>query len=490
MARGSVQQSAGVDQHGRVAGSTLSARAIGSMVCMVLLMAAVVGGVVGGMGGCDRLRGGKKDAAPPAVPTPEVQVLTVKKQTVPVSFEFVGQTQASRTVEIRARVQGFLQSKSFVEGSLVDEGQTLYQIDQRSFRADVEIAKAQLQRSQARLANAQRQVQRLTDLTRQGAASPKELDDWTTEELQSRADVRLGEAQVANAELNLGYANIVSPVRGRVGRTMKDEGALVDNGPNSLLTTVFQVDPMYVVFSIPEREWLNWRSEVISGRIRHPSIKSTLTPGDAASGRIPTPQADPIPVEVVLLDGTTFQTKGVLDFFDATVNAQTGSAVARGSFENKATGPIGRDGDDQLKPGQFVRIRILGWERPGAMTVPQRAVLQTPHGPIVMVVGADETVNVRPVQTGSWFEQTWIINSGLREGDRVIVEGFMKAPPGTKVKVTEWQPSTGPSVPVGPKTDKKASQDSSKAQRTAAQAARTESWHISRHLCCGERAAC
>ena len=358
-------------------------------------------------------------AAPQPPPPAQVVIRTMTPETVPVTYEFVGQTEASKVVEVRARVQGFLQKREFEEGKLVEEGQLLYQIDPRSFAADVEVAKAQRERARVQLGNASRQVERITELAKQQAATQKELDDLQTTQLQARADLRLWEAQVDLAELNYGYTRIASPLRGKVGRTMKDVGSLVDSGSNSLLTTVWQMDPMYVIFSIPEREWLQWKDDVDSKRIALPN-------------------ADAMRIELILLDGTHYRTTGKLDFFDATVNTQTGTATARAVFENKTLTPKpgATASEEALKPGQFVRARIIGWERPNALAVPQRAVIQTPNGAIVMIVGAGDRVEVRPIKTGSWVGDEWVVTEGLNPGDRVIVEGFAKAPPGAAVKVS------------------------------------------------------
>ncbi len=357
-------------------------------------------------------------AQKPAGPPPEVVVRTVKPETVPVVYEFVGQTAASKVVEIRARVQGFIKERDFEEGKPVQEGQVLYKIDPRVFEADVEVAKATRERAKVQLANATRQLERLQTLALQQAATQKEIEDWQTTQQQARADLRLGEANVAIAELNLSYTSVTSPLKGKVGRTLKEVGALVDDGSNSLLTTVVQVDPMYVIFSIPEREWLQWKSDVDAQRVVLPEPSGSR-------------------LELILLDGTSYEVPGKLDFFDSNVNPQTGTATARGVFENKTLPPKpdATSSEEALKPGQFVRARILGWQRPGALVVPQRAVIQTPNGPIVMTVNAGSKVEVRPVKTGVWVKDEWIISDGLKPGDKVIVEGYAKAPPGTVVKI-------------------------------------------------------
>ncbi len=391
-------------------------RGLGRAQAMLAILASSALAAIGG-GGCERKQAG---AAPPGGPV-EVVVHTVRARTMPIVYEFVGQTQASKTVEVRSRVQGFLEKRAFEEGKHVDEGDTLFKIDDRSFKADLEVARAQLARAQAELANASRQVGRLQELQRQGATSPRELDDWETQERTARANVRLYEANVAQAQLNLSYTMIVSPLRGKVGLTMKDEGSLVDAGPNSLLTTVWQVDPIYVLFSISEREWLQWREDVAAERVR-------LGQGLAKPK-----------VQIVLLDGTVYEAKGELDFFDATVNPQTGTATARGVFSNPLPEPTAErpEPEEPLKPGQFVRARIVGWERPNSLTVPKRAVLQTPSGPVVMGVNSESKVEVRAIRTGAWSGDEWVVLEGLKAGDRVISDGFMKAPPGTMVKAID-----------------------------------------------------
>lgn len=379
---------------------------------------------------------GCKKPAPAAPPPPPAQVTvhTVSRTTIPMVYEFVGQTKATKTVEVRARVQGFLQSRGFVEGGYVDEGQTLFEIDPRSFRADLEVARANVAIAQARLDNATRQVGRLQELTKQGAASPKELDDWQTEQLQARASLRLSEANRALSELNLSYATVLSPLRGRVGRAMKDEGALVDSGANSLLTTVTQTDPMYVLFSIPEREWLTWRHDVDTGVVRLPG-------------------PDARKVELVLLDGTVYPQRGEFDFFDTQVNSQTGSVLARGVFPNTIDPELK---DDRLKPGQFVRARIVGWERPNSIVIPQRCVLQNPAGAVVMLVDDKGIAQIRPVRLGTWRGDGWLILDGLNPGDRVISDGFMRARPGNPVTIVPENSATPPaSGSSAPKADAK-----------------------------------
>lgn len=355
----------------------------------------------------------KEPSAPPAPGPPEVSVLEVRPRAVAVRYEFVGMTQASRTVEVRARVAGFLLERAFEEGTAVEEGALLFRIDPRSYEADLEIARARVAQAGARASLAQDEVARYQAGVEARAASQRELDQATTQLADARAAVNLARAELEKAELNLSYTRIMSPVTGMIGRTMKDEGSYLDAGTDSLLAVASRTDPMYVTFSVSEREWLRWREQVASGAIR------------PASGVVYDPVHPQNPVRITLLDGTPYEREGLLNFIDTTVNSETGSAALRATFPN----PEGR-----LKPGQFVRVEILGWERPGAVLVPQRAVMQSSAGASVMVVGAGDVVEMRQVAADAWEGDDWLIGAGLAAGDRVIVDGLVRARPGSPVK--------------------------------------------------------
>jgi membrane fusion protein, multidrug efflux system len=371
------------------------------------------------MTGCDRGGGSAATAPPP----PEVNVITVATETVPIVYEFIGQTAASNTVEIRARIQGVMTKRLFSEGEKVGEGQELFRIDDRQFRADLDIAKAQLDQAKAQRDRASRQVDRLKELVAQNAASVKELDDWQTQLAESMASVNLREAEVAKAQLELSYTSIDSPINGMIGRSMRDEGSLVDPGANSLLAEVVQTEPIYVEFSISEREWLRWRAAVDAGAIVLSDWK------DAADRSKVKARA-----EAVMLDGTSYEKYGSLDFVDVRVSPETGTALARATFEN--TPDRFNPKQFALKPGQFVKIRMLGWEKPDTIVVPQRAVIQTPTGQFVYVVGPGDAAEFRPVTLSSWHLEGWLVDKGLKPGERVIVDGLMKVQPGMTVRPT------------------------------------------------------
>lgn len=360
-------------------------------------------------------------AAPP--PPPEVAVVTVEPATIPVEFEYVGRTEASKTVEIRARVAGFLLERTFAEGKPVKEGDLLFKIDPRLYEADLEIARARLAQAQAQERLARMDVDRFREAAPTGATSQRELDEADTKLASAHASVNLATAEVAKAELDLSYTTVRSPVTGVIGRALKDVGTYLDAGTDSLLAVATQTDPMYVTFPVSERDWLSWREDVERGVIR--------TAYQSADGKPVNPLHPDPPVRVALLDGTAYKEHGRLNFFDTSVDPRTGTAMARADFANAA---------EFLKPGQFVRATIYGWERPDSIVIPKRAVIQNPMGSIVMVVGADEKVEVRPVKLGSWMGDGWLIISGLEAGERVIADGFAKAPPGTVVKAVPFVP--------------------------------------------------
>ncbi|MFZ4576341.1 MAG: efflux RND transporter periplasmic adaptor subunit [Phycisphaerales bacterium] len=388
-----------------------------------VLGAALVATVLTMLVGCER-----KAAERPAAPPAEVIVETTVPATLPVEYDFIGQTEASRSVEIRARVQGFLIRQAVKDGQWVKEGEILYEIDPRQFTADTDVAKAKLAQAAAREEKAERDVARLTRLLEADAGQQKNLDDAKTEKLQAVAEKANAQAQLANAELQLSYTTIKAPVSGRVGVSARREGALVDPGSNSYLNTVVQSDPIFVNFTISEREMLNWTQDVKAGRVALPT-----------DGKLT--------VRVTLGDGSPYPYEGEMDFFDTSIDPSTGTQKVRAEFKNPAE--VVRPGGEPrelMLPGQFVRAKIVGWERPNSITVPQRAVVQAPSGPMVLLVTADDKVAVQPVQLGGWHGDRWHVTRGLKGGERVIIDGLVRAQPGSVVRpVTagaEAQPQT------------------------------------------------
>jgi membrane fusion protein (multidrug efflux system) len=340
------------------------------------------------------------------MPPPEVSVIEVQPKDLSTTYEYVGQTAGSREVEVRARVTGILLKRNFREGGSVARGQSLFTIDPEPFRIAVQRAQAELAAAEARFDRARRDSARLKPLVAAKAASQKDYDDAASAERIADADVKLAQARLAEARLNLQYTRVEAPIAGVTSRASESEGTLV-SGPSVLLTTITQIHPIWVTFGIPEREHLALRKAVESGRLTLP----------AGSG---------FEVEVRHSDGSLHARKGRLDFSDVRVNPATGTTETRAELPN----PQG-----QLKPGQFVRVILSGARHPNAIVVPQRAVLDGPQGKFVYVVDAQGQAEMRPVEAGDWEGEDWIIQRGLAAGDKVIIDGLLKIGPGAPVRI-------------------------------------------------------
>lgn len=368
-------------------------------------------------------------AAPPAAAAVEVSAITVKARDVPVEFQFVGQTESSQQVEIRARVPGFLNKRIYTEGSMVKAGQPMFLIDAKPFNADLSAARAEMAQQQARLNTARANLTRVKPLVTDNALSAKDLDDATGQEQAAAAALEAARAKVTSAELNLSYATISSPVSGLSSFAKVQEGAYVDMG-NSLLTYVAKLDPMRVNFSLSENESLSLRSEVASGRLK-------AAPGERYT------------VEVVLANGASYKSPGRITFADASFSQETGSFLVRAEIPN----PKG-----ELRPGQFVRVRVHGATRTHSIVIPQAAVQQSPRGSFVWVVDKDGKAAQRNVEAGQWMGDNWLVSSGLADGDRVVVDSILRMAPGVPLKPTE-----APAVVLPP-----ASSGSADAQKAGA----------------------
>jgi membrane fusion protein (multidrug efflux system) len=340
------------------------------------------------------------------MPPPEVNAVTVAPVSLPVSFEYVGQTAGSREVEVRARITGILLTRNFDEGGAVKKGQSLFTIDRAPIEATVARLEADVNAAEARLDQARRNAARLKPLYAEKAVSQKEYDDAVSGELIGAADLKAARARLAEAKLSLGYTKVESPVSGVAGRALRSEGSLV-SGPEVLLTTVTQVDPIWVNFGIPDNEQARLQKEAQSGRLNLPKN---------------------FQVELRMADGSLYPRTGKLSFADVRISPNTGTREARAELPNP---------DGALRPGQFVRVILRGATRPNAVTVPQRAVLEGPQGKFVYVVNEKSVAEARPVQAGEWSGDRWIITSGLDGGERVITDGVMKIGPGAPVKVAE-----------------------------------------------------
>lgn len=371
-----------------------------------------------------------RPAAAPTATTPppaEVVVVQAEPKSAPVTYEFVGQTAGSREVEVRARVTGILLKRNYEEGSLVRQGQSLFTIDPEPFKAALARVQADLAGAEARLAQAQRNAARLEPLYEANAVSRKDYDDAVSAQQIAAAEVKSAKARLTEARLNLEYTRVEAPIAGIASRALPSEGSLI-SGPNVLLTTVTQIDPIYVNFGISGNEQLKLRREVDAGRIS-------------------LPQDGKFDVSVRLSDETTYGKTGKLSFTDVRVNTTTGTSDARAILPNP---------DRVLQPGQFVRVRLSGATRQGAIAVPQRAVLEGPQGKFVYVVSGDGKAESRPVEVGDWMGDAWLVNSGLAAGERVVVDGVMKIGPGAPVRIAEAKPGAAAQDKPAPQAEAKA----------------------------------
>jgi len=354
-----------------------------------------------------------------AIKPVEVSVVRISPKDTPVTFEFVGQTESSSQVQIVARVSGFLDEKVYTEGSMVKAGDVLFRQDSKPFRAALNAAKGALAAQQARLKVARDNLNRVQPLVALNALAQKDLDDAIGMEQTAAAAVEIAKADVEQAELNLGYTTIRSPVAGASSYARVNVGSYLD-AQNSLLTYVSPLDPMYVNFSLSENEKLEFDTEQKEGRLKPP-------PENEYS------------VQVILADGTIFEKQGRITFADADFDQDTGTFRLRATFPNP---------DGSLRQGQFVRVRVIGAVRPNAILVPQKAVLQGAQGHFVMIVDKDNKAQIRPVQVGTWNGADWFINAGLAAGDAVIVDGIALLSPGAPVTVGQPGAAAGAATPA------------------------------------------
>jgi membrane fusion protein (multidrug efflux system) len=359
--------------------------------------------------GCGRDQPAAK-GPPPAVPA---TVITVAGTDAPYEAEFVGETESSQEVEIRARVEGFLESINYQEGSVVKKGAVLFQMDRKPFEAALAAARAELEAQQARLATAAANLKRVGPLAAEDALSQKDLDDATGGRDAAAAAVESARSRVQQAEINLSYTTILSPLNGVTSFARKQPGSFVAPGPDSLLTYVSALDPMRVNFSVSENEQLKFTRLMNENKLRRP-----------ADGRYS--------VKIVLADGTVVPAPGLVTFGDASYNKETGTFLVRAELPNK---------DGALRPGQFVRVLLGGATWVNAIEVPQRAVQQGPQGNFVWVVDAESKAEPRPVTVGPLIGDRWIIDQGLQAGERIVVDGALKLAPGVTVKPAEGEPA-------------------------------------------------
>jgi len=343
-----------------------------------------------------------------AFPAPTVLVAKVEQQTIPVYSNYVGQTEASLQVEIRARVEGFLQEQLFKEGAMVTKGQLLYRIDDSPYVVKVNRLEAQRELSKALLENAESNFRRVEPLYKQNAASLKDYDEAVAELKKAKANLLVAQAALEEAELELGYTRIEAPLTGLVGESLLHIGSLVGVQNEYLLTHVQQIDPIWVRFNITDRDYLSFR------RARKEGVIVELSPQEQD-------------VTITLPDGTAYKWKGEVGFTDPQVNPKTGTIAVRAVIPNP---------DFELQPGQFTHVRLrLGWIQ-NAILIPQSAIQVDQSNIYVYVVRDDSKAETRFIEIDQVWEDKVVIKKGLKPTDIVIREGMLKVRPGMTVEIT------------------------------------------------------
>lgn len=350
-------------------------------------------------------------AAPPAQtpaavapPPPEVGVVVVQPAEVPFPVEYAGRVAGFRDVEVRPRVSGLLLKREYEEGGKVKEGQVLFRIDPATYQVALSRAEAQLQQGQATLRQAEENYDRIAELLRRGVSTEKQRDDAQAARDQARASVQLAEAEIEGARLNLSYTTVSAPVAGVTALQSPPVGTLIQ-AQQSLLTTITQLDPAYVNFSFTDEEGQNFRE--LNQQREKPITEADLT------------------VDLQYANGSIYPQSGKIDTAAQRVDPQTGTIQARAIFPNP---------EGVLLPGQFVRVRVRGITLPKAIVIPKQAVSQGPQGPSVYVVGENDVAEARPIRLGPELPQGWVVQDGLRAGERVVVDGLIRIRPGAPVR--------------------------------------------------------
>jgi membrane fusion protein (multidrug efflux system) len=343
------------------------------------------------------------EVAPPP-PPPQVKVATVLQRDVPVFVECIGETRGNTEVEIRARVEGFIESVDFKEGSLVEKGQLLYTIDPRPLEASLAQAKADAAEAEAQLARTHQDVVRYEPLVAKNAISREEYETAVALEKAASAALDASKAVAERAEIDLSYTKVLAPDAGLIGKTEVYVGSLVGRGQSTLLTRLSRIDPIHVRFTFSEKDYLEYARRKAGGQQQQQDAQ--------------------VPFELLLADGSVHPDPGNLVFIDRTVDARTGTILAEAAFPNP--GHI-------IRPGQYARVRARVETKPGAILVPQAAVQEVQGVYSVLVVSKDNKVDQRLVQPGLRVGSLWVMDSGLKPEEQIVVEGLQKVRPGIQV---------------------------------------------------------
>jgi membrane fusion protein (multidrug efflux system) len=355
------------------------------------------------MSGCERPKAAGMEK-PPEGPVP-VTTTEVKTGNFPAVLQATGQTQAFNTVQIFARVNGYLQKRAYTEGSAVKKGDTLFIIDPSDLKNSLESSKAAYDLASANYTNAKAVLNRIKPLADANAASQQDLDSATANERNSAAAVSAAKASLEQAKLNLSYTTVTAPMSGFVDKSKIDVGTYVSAGANGLLTTVYQTDPMYINFTFSENEKMARQNAI-------------------AAGKLTAPKDGKYEIELTLSDGTTLACKGSINFIAPFVDSTTGNVTYRAVIDNS---------DHKLLPGQFVQVKVKGMEWKNALYVPQKTLLTGPKGKFVYAIEANNTVNPKPVVAGEWVGENILIESGVAAGDKIAADGLPKLKPGAEV---------------------------------------------------------
>jgi RND family efflux transporter, MFP subunit len=351
-----------------------------------------------------------KVQAPPQMPPPEVGVVTAQPQNSPLTRDLVGRLSSYRSADVRARVPGVLLKRNYDEGTDVKKGQLLFQIDPAPLKAALAASSAALAQAQATYTNDKIAAQRVRELAPKGYVSKSDLDNALAAERTSAAAVQAAQANVQSARINLGYADVTAPIDGRAGQQQVTEGALVGSGEATLLTTIDQIDPLYVNFTMSVASMEQMRRAQSSGSV-------TLAEPDKAS------------VQVTLPDGSAYGEPGVLNFSDTTVNPATGAVNLRATIPNPK---------HSLLPGMYVTLKANLGQQHKVFLVPQPSVQRDTVGAYVMTVGNDGKVVRKDVSTGDMSGGNWVVTGGLAAGDQVVVSGIQNVKAGAPAKASPW----------------------------------------------------
>ena len=376
----------------------------------LFVLSALVGSVA--LTGCDQATEQSQASAPKAVP---VGVLTVKSQALTLKKELPGRISAFQIAEIRPQVSGIVQSRLFVEGKEVKQGQALYQIDPATFEADLAASEASVARAEASIASSKSKASRYSELLKIKAVSQQDFDEADAAYKQANAELLTAKAQLKSAQINLNYSHVSSPISGQISKSSVTVGALVSANQSTALATVTQLDPIYIDLTQSSNELTQLKKAISSGAL---TVDSTS-------------QTD---VELIMEDGSVYPHKGTLQFSEVTVDPSTGSVTLRAKFSNP---------EKLLLPGMYARASIVEGVKAGAILAPQRGVSRNSKGePTAMVVSKENTVESRVLKVDRTIGSDWLVTDGLMDGDKLIVEGLQKIRPGAPVNPSEIQSST------------------------------------------------